>query len=113
MTRVWFVREDGEYIRPVVDGGGVLFASFHVRFTAAGKPEDSKRFARLFLNPGALGMSPAHYAVVFHTPVEFARVILGDSEWADALKRVAASGDIRLRESACEYLHIYFQQDCK
>jgi len=112
-TRVWFLREEGEYIRPVVDGGGVLFASFHAKFASAGRAEDRMRFALLFLSPPALGMNDAQYSVIFHTPVDFARVILGDAELADALRRLGWYPDPHLRESTCEYLKINLQQSCK
>jgi hypothetical protein len=102
VTRVWFVREEGEYIRPVVDAGGVLFASFHARFTAAGRPEDLKRFAYLFLNPEAHGMS-----------FELPRLILGDTECVEALRALSAYPDVRLHESVCTYLNSNFQQSCK
>jgi len=113
VTRVWFVREDGEYIRPAVDGGGVFFASFHASFSASGKPEDRKRFAYLFLNPGALGMSPAHYALILHNPVELARAILGETECADALRALSSYPDVKLHDSACGYLEHSFRQSCK
>jgi hypothetical protein len=113
VTRVWFVREEGEYIRPVVDAGAVFFASFHGRFTAAGKPEDWKRFALLFLNPEALGMSPAHYSVIFYYPVQLVRTILGDTECVEALRALSAYPDVSLHESVCTYLNSNFQQSCK
>src|SRR4051794_15008782 len=31
ITRVWFLREEGRYLRPVVDAGGLLFCAFHSR----------------------------------------------------------------------------------
>jgi hypothetical protein len=102
VTRVWFVREEGEYIRPVVDAGGVLFASFHARFTAAGRLEDLRRFAYLFLNPEAHGLS-----------FELPRLILGETEGAEALMALSAYPDIRLHESVCEYLKFNFHQSCK
>jgi hypothetical protein len=113
VTYVWFVGEGGECIRPVVDAGGILFASFHVRFAADGKPEDQIRFAHLFLNPSALGMSPAHCAVILHYPVDLARVILGETECADAPRALSAYPDAKLHESTRGYLELSFQQSCK
>ncbi len=31
VTRVWFIREEGDYIRPIVDGFGLYYISFYAK----------------------------------------------------------------------------------
>jgi hypothetical protein len=113
VTRIWFVREEGEYIRPVVDGGGVFFVSFHGKWFDPPKEEAPKTLALLMLNPAALGWSPTHYATIFQHPVGLALAILGKTELIARLKALAATPDRTLRETVCGYLESEFDQACR
>jgi hypothetical protein len=113
IVRIWFVREEGEYIRPVVDAGGVFFVSFHGKWFDPPKQEAPRILALLMLNPAALGMSTAHYSIIFNNPVMLARTILGEKEIVERLKALATSPDLELRESACYYLKDQFRIPCR
>jgi hypothetical protein len=113
IVRVWFVREEGEFIRPVVDGGGVFFVAFHGKWFSPPKQEAPRVLALLMLNPAALGMSSAHYSIIFNNPVMLARTILGEAETEDRLKALATSSDPELHRSACYYLKDQFGSPCR
>jgi hypothetical protein len=114
VTRVWFLREEGEYLRPAVDGGGVYFVSLHGKWSDPPKGEGPRMLALLMLNPAALGVTASVYSVVFQTPVSLARVILGEKETADRLKSLAAgTSDADLRDSVCAYLSSQFSYSCR
>jgi hypothetical protein len=112
-TQVWFVREEGEYIRPVVDAGGVFFISFHGKWFDPPEKDAPTVLALLMLNPAALGMTPSHYAVIFHYAVTLARTILGEEETVKRLKALATSQDPAVRTSVCSYLDSQFRQPCR
>jgi hypothetical protein len=115
-TRIWFVREEGEYIRPVVDAGGVFFVSLHGKWFNPPKQEAPRMLALLMLNPAALGMSTAHYSIIFNTPVQLVRTILGDAEMAERLSDLAAStasSDRDLHEAVCYYLKDQLGRSCR
>ena len=111
-TQVWFVREEGEYIRPVVDGGGVFSISFHGKWFDPPEKDAPTVLALLMLNPEALGWTPSHYAVVFYYAVSLARTILGEEETVKRLKALATRQDPDIRTSVCSYLDSQFRQPC-
>jgi hypothetical protein len=113
IVRAWFVREEGDYIRPAVDGGGVYFVSFHGTWFDPPKREAPRILALLMLNPAALGMSADHYSVIFNHAVQLARTILGESEIVSCLKALATSQDPELQKAACYYLRDQFGSSCR
>jgi len=112
-TQVWFVREEGEYIRPVVSAGGVYFISFHGRWFAPPEKDAPTVLALLMLSPAALGWTPSHYATVFYYAVTLPRVILGEEETVKRLKALTIGQDPDIRSSVCSYLDSELRQPCR
>jgi hypothetical protein len=89
VTRVWFLREEDEYLRPSVDAGGVYYASFHVDWRNVPASEAAGTFARLLVDPAALGFASEQQDRLFEM-IEVSRAILGQEKFVAQLKAVAA-----------------------
>lgn len=113
MTRVWFVREEGNYIRPVVDALGVYFVAFNVKWDDGSREDSKKKFGRLLLSPNAVDTSPRDYGRWwdFELP-STACSILGRDECIGRIKGLAALGDPLLRRNACDFLKSQFRETC-
>ena len=88
-SRVWFLREEGDYLRPYIDAGGVYYVSFRLDWKNMPAGEPAKIFARLLLDPAALGLAPEYYGRLSEG-IEISRSILGPEEFVSQLKAVAA-----------------------
>lgn len=103
MTRVWFLREEGEYLRPVVDGG-VFSISLRWKWTDVRAVDVPRLFAMLLIDARARGLSAKQYSMALPDAAEIARSILGDAEVAALLKAGAGVVTSDLREVMCQYL---------
>lgn len=111
-TDVWFIREEGNYLRPVVDGGGYYCYTFYTNWDDGSSVAPQTRFARLLLTPSADGASVQDYARRFFTPASTACFILGREPCIEQIRALAALGDPDLRQAACEFLRSQFQEKC-
>jgi hypothetical protein len=111
-TRVWFLRQEGEYLRPVVDGGGAYFVAFHWKWTDVPKEAVPRLFALLALDPVAIDLGPEEYYMALSS-VEVARSILGDKELVVQLKALATRPNAELNKQACGYLEAELRESCK
>ena len=113
LTQVWFMREEGAYLRPVVDGGGPFFFTFHVKWephTAGLGPEGY--FGVLLLSPRATGLSTHEYAQTFIKPAGLGCWILGRSDCIQRIRALAALANRELRDAACAFLDSQFREKC-
>jgi hypothetical protein len=113
ITRVWFLRREGEYLRPIVDAGGAYFASFHWKWANVPKGAEQRVFATLLMDPAALGLSPGNYDEAVRN-LYIAQSILGEQEVAVRVRALAAlPGHPELRRDACGYLSGTLKEPCK
>jgi hypothetical protein len=111
--RVWFVREDGEYIRPVVDGFGPYFVELRANWEVPRGADPQRVFAQLLLSPAAVDEDARHYGQ--HWDFDLAMTachILGKPECIEQINRLASLGDPLLRRRACEFLTSQFRAGC-
>lgn len=111
-THVWFIREEGNYLRPVVDGGGFYCYTFYANWEDGSNVAPETRFARLLLTPSADGAALRNYAARFDTPASTACFILGREPCTQQIKALAALGDPDLHRAACKFLRSQFQEEC-
>jgi len=104
VTQVWFIRNEGAYLRPVVDGPTFYFYSLHVTWSGEEGPMGAARFAHLLLDPSAEDATPSGLAPGLSSIAGLACLILGTSECAKDIRHLSALGDPKLRKAACEYL---------
>jgi hypothetical protein len=112
VTRVWFLREEGEYLRPVSDGG-LFSVSFNWKWVDVPKAEAPRLFASLLLDPASRGFPPERYSEAILDASEVARSILPKEELVARLKTLSLSPVPRAREDICGYLAAAFQEPCK
>jgi hypothetical protein len=111
-TRVWFLRREGNYLRPVADAGGAYFIAFRWKWTDVPKAAVSRLVAALLLDPTALDLGPGKYHIALDS-VRVARSILGDEELSVRLKALAAPPIPELHKLACDYLEAELRAPCK
>ena len=107
MTRVWFLRKEDGYLRPVVDSQGIFFIAFHRKWSGIPRDQAARTFALFLLNPEAQGST--RYS--FGDEAEIVRSILGDEETAKRLEAVSLVP--QFHDAACEYLAEFLRKPCK
>jgi len=112
MTRVWFLRQEGKYSRPVVDAGAPLCFTFNVKWDIKSPEKPSQQFARLLLTPDAVASTPVEYAQRFFHFASPACFIMGRDECVHQIKALADRGVPSLRREACEFLASQFHEEC-
>jgi hypothetical protein len=112
-TRVWFLREEGDYLRPSVDVGGVLFVAFKYKWEKIPALSAPRVFASVLLDPAALGLRRTHRERLFEV-IDISRSILEPAEFISRMQAVAAHfPDTDLNRSICGYLESEFNQGCR
>ena len=113
-TQVWFVRAEGNYIRPVVDAMGVYFVAFNGEQDLGSGPDPAKKFAELLLTPEAVDTNAHEYGRWWSFElVSTACFILGRERCSEELNRLAALGDLLLKKKVCEFLSSQFREACR
>jgi hypothetical protein len=113
VTRVWFVREEGNFVRPVVDYHPRFFYEFHTAWSNGPDPSPQIRFAQLLLTPSANARTLREFASDgFPDPADLACFILGKEECVSRIQALADLGDPDLRKQACSYLDSQFAVAC-
>jgi hypothetical protein len=113
-TRVWFIREEGDYIRPVVDAGGRFYVTFLVKWDYNSKEEPQTRLGRLLLNPTARHASLRQFAEeIYDELVTTGCMILGKARCVEEIRALTSLGDPDLTRAACDFLKSQFREQCK
>jgi hypothetical protein len=113
VTRVWFIREEERYVRPVVDYPARFFTVIYTAWADAASAAPQIRFAQLILTPNANTGTLREFASdTFPDPAFLACWILGKEECISRMRGLAALGDSELRHRACEYLESQFRETC-
>jgi hypothetical protein len=103
-SQIWFLREEAECFRPVVDGGGVFYYELNTEFRTA--PSETE-LARLFLDrsvngEGLLGESAG-----------VACMILGEQECVKRICSIASAPAGPERGALADYLWTHFRTACR
>ena len=112
VTGIWFLREENEYIRPVVDGGREFYYSFRVAWDNESDVPAQTRFGRLLLNPLANSSSLRAYAQGSFELMGLGCLILGREECVARIEGLAGLHDLELRSAACDFLSSQFLREC-
>jgi len=105
LTEVWFLREEGGYLRPVIDAGGPLFFTLHTKWEPNSPGLEAERyFGKLLLSPTAIGFAAPEFARSFFKPAGLACWILGKDDCIPIILRLAATYPGQLHDAACEFL---------
>ena len=112
-TRAWFLREEGEFLRPPFDGGTALFEGFFARWDQRSREPVRRQFGTLLLTPDANSDTLEDYARYLWNVGDIACEVLGKTECVRQLRALAAAGNPTLREDACHFLKGQMDVDCR
>jgi hypothetical protein len=112
ITRVWFLREEGEYLRPAVDGG-LFFVPFRWKWTDTPKEAVPRLFVSLLFDPVARGLSADRYESAVLEAGEVALTILPKADVLARMKLAAGQSTPTVRGNICSYLTAKFDVDCR
>lgn len=110
-TRAWFLREEGEFLRPVDDYGTRHFVGLCARWRDGPALPPAKRLGAMLLDPPANCATPSDYHQWLWEVADMACDLLGRTE---CVSRIRALQDVdpRLRVIGCEYLKAQQQIIC-
>jgi hypothetical protein len=111
LTRVWFLRAEGSFLRPQFDGSAFSFGLLPKWNNAGGSARE--KLGTLLLTPEANTESLSEYADALWISADFACVLLGRERCVDRINRLAQLGDARLKDAACQYLKAQQGEICK
>jgi len=109
---VWFLREEGDYLRPVVDGGVEFEIFFKGHWNGVSGPPARKEFGRLLLTPSANSENPTDYAHGAFELMSLARDVLGDQECFERLQSLALAQNSDVRKVACDFIESQLGRKC-
>jgi hypothetical protein len=111
VTRVWFIREEGKYVRPAVDSARHYYL-LHTDWASSSDVDARTRFGRLLLTPAAYAGTLVEFSQGFTNLASLAQMVLGDAEARTRVRELAGLGDPDLRREACDFLQMNFQEKC-
>ena len=112
VTRIWFLREDGEFLRPESDGSAFFYGLF-AKWDKASGVQPKKTVAELLLTPSANAETLEEYSNAIWELGDFACSLLGEAECVSRLMELSHLGNPSLREAACRYLRVQQRQSCE
>ena len=104
IQRVWFLRNEGDYLRPVVDAGSAFYLRLFPKWENDANVDHQAKFAELLLTPMANDRTLGEFAKGFSNPASVACEILGEMTCSLRIRDLAKLGDPQLRGAACNYL---------
>jgi hypothetical protein len=111
-TRAWFLREEGEFLRPALDYGGHRFLGVLPGWNDGPPLPAGQRLGVLLLTPVANTDTLKEYARYLGDVVDIAHELLGRVECIRRLRSLARLGNPALRDAACGYLKGQLSEDC-
>ena len=113
-TRVWFLREDGEFLRPPVDSGMYQYLGLFTKWKDVSSTTEARReLGALLLTPSANSDNLDDYAQYFPVVFDIACEILPKTDCAEQVRHLAYMGNSKLREVACGFLKGELGEDCQ
>ena len=79
VTKVWFLREEGEFLRPTFDGGTYAFYGLYTKWNDGSALEPDKKCGALLLTPSANADTLAGFAKSIWDAAEVACSVLGET----------------------------------
>jgi hypothetical protein len=113
-TRAWFLRNDGEFLRPLYDYGTSRLVGFCVNWDDGPALPARQRLGALLLTPAANCEPTADYAQYFLEQLgDLACEVLGKDECVQRIRALSRSGEAPVRAAACEYLKGQLEVPCR
>jgi hypothetical protein len=103
-TRVWLLRQEGQFLRPTFDGGTHGFLGLYTPWNSHPDLPPREKLGILLLTPSANSRSLPDYAQYLPNVGDIACELLGKAECVERIRSLAALGDASLKTAACGYL---------
>jgi len=103
-TRAWFLREEGDVLRPTFDGGTPYFISVLAKWDDASPLPVRRQLGVLLLTPRANCDTLDDYANYIWSAADIACELLDNNECEGRIRAFLKSKNVALRKSACDYL---------
>ncbi len=111
-THVWFLREEGDFLRPTYDGGAHLFLGLLEVWDDSRRISAREQLGQLLLKPAANSDTLGDYARYFGDVADIACELLGATACVDHIRALATLGNPALQEAACGFLKGQFGASC-
>ena len=113
LTRVWFLREEGEFLRPPVDSGMKPYIGLFTKWENASSTTEARReLGTLLLTPSANADDLDDYTAYLWDVGRIACDLLSKTDCALQVRRLADMGNPKLQEDACGFLKGELGEDC-
>ena len=111
-AHVWFLREEGDFLRPTYDGGALFYIGLFDGWDGSQRTPAREQLGRLLLTPDANSDTLDDYARYFGDIVDIACELLGNKACVDQIKALSTLGNPALRDVACGFLKGQFGEGC-
>ena len=112
-TKFWFLREEGEFLRPTFDYGTYAFGGVFTPWSQGPHLPARDRLGALLLTPAANSDSLDDYARYLFDVGDIACDLLGKPECIRRIRTLERLENPALRESACGFLKGQLEADCR
>jgi hypothetical protein len=112
-TKFWFLRDEGQFLRPTFDYGAHRFEGVFTAWSEGPPLPARQRLGALLLTPFANSDSLDDYAHYFWNVGDIACELLGKSECTRKMRSLETLGNPALSESACGFLKGELATSCK
>ncbi len=113
LTRVWFLREEGKFLRPTFDGGTARLFGLFTAWEDGPRLPDRQRLGVLLLTPMAIDDTLEDYAHSLWSVGDIACDLLGTTECAQRIRALGKLGSPVLRAEACDYIRAQLGEACQ
>jgi hypothetical protein len=111
-TRAWFLREEGEFLRPLFDGGTHWYIGLFTKWENTKPPTARQKLGALLFTPSANSDNLEDYARYLWDVARIACDLLGKEECISQILSLADLGNAELHNQACAYLKDVLSKDC-
>jgi hypothetical protein len=112
-TRAWFLREEGEFLRPAFDYGTHRFIGLCTRWEDGPPLPARDRLGALLLDAAANCATSDDFGGYFFQHIgDLACEVLGKAECVQRMRDLAQTGDAKLRTAYCDYLKWQQETTC-
>jgi hypothetical protein len=110
-TRAWFLREEGEFLRPTFDWNAFPFLGLLIDWDTGSPLPPRQRLGMFLLTPLANCDTITDYADYIWDVGDIACELLGKAKCAQRIRELSLESPV-LREPACHFLKGQLDEDC-
>lgn len=114
-SRAWFLREEGEFLRPPFDYGTYRYIGMRYKWERGPDLPAPERLGALLLTPGANTDTLDDYANYFWNVAGIACGLLGKPECTRRIRELKILGSPKLRDDVCRFLEgeLHLSGECR